>query len=453
MAKENKQYEGARHDVRRDSLPTVVVVGGGFAGAQVVRGLRRSPVRVILIDRHNYHLFQPLLYQVATAVLSPADIAQPIRRMFRKQANAEVLLGEVRDFDLALDIVKYDSGQINYDYLVLAAGATHSYFGHDDWREEAPGLKTIDDALEMRRRILLAFEEAEQENDEASRRSKLTFVVVGGGPTGVELVGALKEIAAKSIPRDFRRIDTTTTRVILIEAGDRVLKAFPEALSRKAGKTLEAMGVELRFGQRVTQINEVGVMIGDESVPAENVFWAAGVKASPLAAKLGVATDQAGRVIVERDLSVPDRPNVFVVGDLAAVKNVKTDSPVPGVAPAAMQMGRFVARAIDRDVNARLGALPRGTFEYVDKGSMATIGKAKAVAAIGGAQFSGLIAWLLWSVIHILFLVSFRAKVFVVMSWVWSYVVNSKGARLITGNPKVNLTTSVHAAEVAQEDK
>jgi len=430
----------SRESGRGSDRARVIVIGGGFAGLSAARKLRKTDAAITLIDRHNYHLFQPLLYQVATAALSPADIAQPIRRIFRKDENVTVLLGEVTEIDLDNRVVRFTAGERRYDYLIVAAGATHSYFGNDHWRQEAPGLKTIDDALEIRRRVLLAFEEAEQEADEASRRAKLTFVVVGGGPTGVELAGALKEIAAQSIPRDFRHIDTTTTRVILIEANDRLLKSMAPELSARALGDLESMGVEVMLNHRVTDVDEVGVMVGGERLPAENIFWAAGVKASGLAAQLGVELDSAGRAPVATDLSLPDRPQVFVVGDLASVTDSVTGKPVPGLAPAAMQMGRFVARVIGSELKTgRIDRSRRPAFHYLDKGTMATIGKARAVAEIGRLKFGGWLAWLTWSVVHILFLVTFRSKVFVGLSWVWNYLVNSKGARLITGQPPMSV--------------
>lgn len=421
--------------------PHVVVVGGGFAGLEATRRLRKAPVRITLVDRHNYHLFQPLLYQVATAALSPADIAYPIRSVFRSQANVSVRLAEVTAVDLEHRTVATTTGSLEYDYLVLAAGATHSYFGHDDWMSAAPGLKTIDDALEIRRRILLAFEEAEQEPIEQARRAKLTFVIVGGGPTGVEMAGAIKEIAARSIPRDFRRIDTKTTRVILVEAGPRLLLAMDEALGRRAARDLEAMGVEVRVNSQVTAVDKHGVTIGDERLAAENVFWAAGVQASPLAKSLGVPLDRNGRVIVGPDLSPPDHREAFVLGDLAQVIDPLTQKMVPGVAPAAIQMGRYVASVIRREVTQPAAAGERPPFVYRDKGTMATIGRARAVATVAGRHFTDFVAWLMWSLLHVTFLIGFRNKLFVMLSWAWNYVLWRKTARLITGNPTVEVSS------------
>jgi NADH dehydrogenase len=414
----------------------VVVVGAGFAGLRVVQGLKEVPVNIALIDKHNYHLFQPLLYQVATAALSPADIAFPIRRIFRNQRNVECVLGEVTSIDLKRKCLCLDKKQeIDFDYLVVAAGATHSYFGNESWSKLAPGLKTIDDATEIRKRILLAFEEAENELDEESRRAKLTFVIVGGGPTGVELAGALRQIAVNEIQKDYRNVDTTTARVILVEANPRILKTFDPRLSEKAAKDLKKLGVELMLDSRVTEIDEQGVKIGDQRIPANNIFWAAGVLGSPLGKCLGVETDRSGRVIVNPDLSVPGHPSVFVAGDLALV-NQPDGKTVPGVAPAAMQMGEHIAKIIRQEVMNNIPPEKRQPFLYHDKGSMATIGKAKAVAEIRGWRFSGLFAWLLWSAVHLFFLITFRAKLFVMINWIYTYVFHTTGARLITGDFK-----------------
>lgn len=414
----------------------VVVVGAGFAGLRVVQGLKDVPVNIALIDKHNYHLFQPLLYQVATAALSPADIAFPIRRIFRNQKNVECVLGEVTSIDLQRKCLCLDKTQeIDFDYLVVATGATHSYFGNESWSKLAPGLKTIDDATEIRKRILLAFEEAENELDEESRRAKLTFVIVGGGPTGVELAGALRQIAVNEIQKDYRNVDTTTARVILVEANPRVLKTFDPRLSEKAARDLKKLGVELMLESRVTEIDEQGVKIGNQRIQANNIFWAAGVLASPLGRCLGVETDRSGRVIVHPDLSVPGHPSVFVAGDLAAVTQPDGQT-VPGVAPAAMQMGEHVAKMIRQEVMNNIPPQQRLPFVYHDKGSMATIGKAKAIAQIKGWRFSGLFAWMLWSVVHLLFLITFRAKLFVMINWIYTYVFHTTGARLITGDFK-----------------
>jgi NADH dehydrogenase len=417
--------------------PRVVIVGGGFGGLNAAKGLRRAPVDVLLIDKHNYHLFQPLLYQVATAALSPADIAYPIRRVFRNARNVSVVMGEVDRIDPLHKVVCGGDSCISFDYLIVAVGATHSYFGNDHWHAIAPGLKTIDDATEIRRRVLLAFEEAEHEKDEESRRADLTFVVVGGGPTGVELAGALREIAAQDIARDFHAIDTTTTRIILVQGGDRLLPAFPEELGRRAEEDLRAMGVEVRLNARVTKVDPGGVYIGDEFLPAQNVLWAAGVQASPMLKTMNAETDRSGRVIVQPDLSLPGYPNVFVIGDAAAVKDPDTGEPVPGVAQAAIQMGKFVAEVIRDEVAG--STAPRPAFKYRDKGTMATIGKRRAVALIGGWKLKGFIAWLIWSVVHVMFLIGFRSKVFVMMGWIYDYIFNNREARLITGDVKLRI--------------
>ncbi len=421
--------------------PNVVVIGAGFAGLHVVQGLAKTPVNLALIDRHNYHLFQPLLYQVATAALSPADIAFPIRRIFRGQKNIACVLGDVTQIDLSRNCLTIDNTQeIDFDYLVVASGATHSYFGKDAWLNNAPGLKTIEDALHIRKRILLAFEEAENELDEQAQRAKLTFIVVGGGPTGVELAGSLRQIAVKEIQKDYHHVDTSTARVMLVEANDRVLKSFHPKLSERAKQDLEKLGVEVRLNGRVTEIDDRGVKIGEERIEANNVFWAAGVSASPLGKALGVELDRAGRVVVLPDLSVPGHPHVFIAGDLACVANPANGQPVPGVAPAAMQMGSHVAKVIRQEILNGGKANNRAPFKYWDKGSLATIGKAKAIAEISGWRFTGFFAWLLWSVVHLMFLISFRAKLFVMINWAYTYIFQSMGARLITGEfkPRIN---------------
>ena len=418
----------------------MLIIGGGFGGLHVARGLRRTNANLLIVDKHNYHLFQPLLYQVATAVLSPADIATPIRRIFRHQQNVTVAMAEVTGVDLDAQRVTFPEGSVTYDYLVLAAGATHSYFGNDHWADEAPGLKTVDDALEIRRRLLAAFEAAEFEDDEAARKAKLTFVIVGGGPTGVELAGAIKEIAVETLTRDFRRIDTTTARIVLVQGGDELLEAMPAACRRRARADLEKMGVELVLGRRVTDVNEDGVKLDNgHFIDATNIFWAAGVKPSPLAKTLGVELDRAGRVLVQHDLSLPGHPEVFCIGDMAHYDDPKLGGPVPGLAQGAMQMGDFVAKIIRDRIAHNTPIDQRPTFTYRDKGTMATIGRAKAVASVAGRQFGGLLAWLLWGVVHVMFLVSFRNKVFVMLAWVWNYVVAAKGARLITGEVKAML--------------
>lgn len=414
-------------------LPRVVILGGGFAGLTAAKALRRAPVEITLLDRRNHHVFQPLLYQVATAALSPANIAMPIRKALRTQRNVTVLLGEAKEIDVARRTVRFDGRSIAYDYLIVAAGVRHSYFGNEAWSKFAPGLKTLEDALDIRRRFLMAFERAELEQDVAKRRAALNFVVVGGGPTGVELAGAMAEICRKAITRDFRRIDTTSARVILVEAEDRLLGSFPEECSARAAEQLRALGVEVRVGSRVTEIDKDGVTIGEDRIATRNVFWAAGVEASSIGASLGAALDRAGRVRVERDLSIAGHPEVFVVGDLAAVTDEKSGKHVPGVAPAAMQMGRFVARLIAREARGKAGVSARAPFAYVDKGLLATIGRNRAVAAIWGQRLSGVVAWLLWAVVHVFFLINFRNKLIVLFDWAWMYVFFDRGARLITG--------------------
>ncbi len=418
-------------------LPHVVIVGGGFAGLRCARELRKAPVRVTLVDRRNFHLFQPLLYQVATASLSPADIASPIRTILRRQRNAEVWMGEVVAADPSSGRVTLADGTaLEFDYLILATGTTHAYFGRDDWAEHAPGLKTIDDAIEIRHRFLLAFEAAEREADPDARRRLLTFVIVGAGPTGVELAGAMAEIARQVMPTDFRSIDTTTTRIQLLEGMDRVLPTYPPELSERAREQLERLGVEVRTGTMVSGIDAECVRVGeDEVIEAANVFWAAGVAASRLGAALGVETDRAGRVKVEPDLSVPGHPNVFVVGDLA-YREQEDGTPVPGVAPAALQMGSHAARMIRCDLRGR----EREPFRYTDKGDLATIGRAAAVARLGGLKLSGFVAWVIWVAVHILYLIGFRNRVLVMLQWAWAYLTYQRGIRLITGERQVEVS-------------
>jgi NADH dehydrogenase len=419
----------------------VVIIGGGFGGLQAARSLRKAPVTITVLDRRNHHLFQPLLYQVASAALSPAQIAAPIRQVLGRQANCTVLLAEAKQIDPAAQKVVIDGDEIGYDYLVIAAGATHSYFGNDQWARYAPGLKTVEDALDIRRRFLLRFEQAEREKDPKVRDALLTFVVVGGGPTGVEMAGAMMEIALQTIPKDFRAIDTRQAKVILVEAQSKVLAAgFNDELSKRALETLRGMGVDVRLSTRVTEIDEAGVTLtsasGSERIASHQVVWAAGVKASPLAAMTGAEVDKAGRAMVAPDLSVPGRPNIFVVGDLAHVVDPKTHQQVPGVCPAAIQMGRFVARIIDAEAREKAGAPTphqRDQFHYRDKGLLATIGRAKAVAHVFGRDFSGFLAWALWAGVHIFFLIDFRSKLLVVLEWTWAYLFFRRGARLITG--------------------
>ncbi|WP_406695013.1 NAD(P)/FAD-dependent oxidoreductase [Singulisphaera sp. Ch08] len=410
-------------------LPRIVIIGGGFGGLSAAQALRRASARLILLDRQNHHLFQPLLYQVATAALNPSDIASPIRRTLRRQKNAEVLLGEVTGINLETKQVVLSDESIPFDYLIVATGATHSYFGHDEWAPFAPGLKTIDDALEIRRRVLFAFEAAERELDPTRRHAWLTFVIVGAGPTGVELAGALSEIAHHALARDFRHIDPTQARVILLEGSPRVLPSYVEPLSEKAREQLVAMEVEVRTGQMVTAIDADGVSVGSERIESRTVLWAAGVAASPLARSLGVPLDRAGRVRVNSDLTIPGRDDVYVVGDLASLD--QDGKPIPGVAPAAMQEAIHAARNIERSLRGQ-GRLP---FRYHDKGSLATIGRAAAVADLGWIRLSGLVAWLAWLFIHVLFLIGFRNRFVVLFEWAWSYVTYDRGARLITGPP------------------
>lgn len=409
------------------SKPRVVIVGGGFAGLSAARGLARADVDVLLIDRHNYHLFQPLLYQVATAGLSPGEIAWPIRSLLRRQRNARVVLGEVDAIDATRKCVRVADTDVDYDYLVLASGARHAYFGHDDWEPFAPGLKTVDDATEIRRRILVAFERAEIESDEEKRNALLTFVIVGAGPTGVELAGAIVELARKALARDFRRIDPGTARVILIEAGDRVLPAFPSSLSATAQEALEKLGVDVRTGVPVSRCNAEGVEIGDDQVAASTVIWAAGVAASPVASWLSVEADRSGRVKVGEDLSVPGYPDIYVVGDAAYAE--WGESSVPGIAPAAKQMGHFVAEAIGDRIEGKKPA----AFDYRHYGNLATIGRSRAVIDFGKLHLRGWIAWWIWGIAHIYFLISLRNRALVAMQWLWSYLTFQRGARLITG--------------------
>ncbi len=415
----------------------MLIVGGGFAGLAAAKALARAPVSVTLIDRRNHHVFQPLLYQVATASLSPADISAPIRAVLRGQINCDIVLKEITGVDTARRRLLAPDGHAGYDYLILAAGATHAYFGHDEWAPVAPGLKSIEDATELRRRILLAFESAEHEGNDEARRADLTFGIVGAGATGVELAGAIKEIAGRTIPRDYRHIDTRTTRVILFEGAGRVLPPFPPDLSARAQRALERMGVEVRLNSMVTGVTADGIHIGKEFIPVRNVFWAAGVKASPLGLSLGVPLDRAGRVIVGPDLTIPGHSEVFVAGDMAAATSAGTGDPVPGVAQGGMQMGRYAGETIASESGRRSTPAQRRPFIYRDKGSLAVIGKAKAVARIGRFRFSGFPAWLVWAGIHIASLIGFRNRVQVLMSWFWNWMLNTRDARLITGDARV----------------
>jgi NADH:ubiquinone reductase (H+-translocating) len=413
----------------QDMRPRVVVIGAGFGGLEAARALAKLPVRVTIIDRKNHHTFQPLLYQVATAGISPGEIAAPIRWILRGRKNVEVLLGEVVEFDLEHRLVKLPDMEIPYDYLVVAAGARHSYFGHEDWEPLAPGLKTVEDALEIRRRVLLAFELAERETLAGQPEPPLNFVIVGAGPTGVELAGTLAEIAEHVLRHEFATIDPRRTRIILLEGGPRVLPTYAPELSQSAVRQLEKLGVEVRESAMVTQIEPGAVCVGQERIPAAVVLWAAGVAASPLGKKLGAGVDRAGRVLVANDLSLPEHPEVFVIGDLAAFKDEQGNL-LPGVAPVAMQEGRAVAKNIARILRHQ----PRRTFHYVDKGSLATIGRAAAVAQFKGLRVSGYLAWLGWLFIHVFFLIGFRNRLIVLIQWAWSYLTYERGARLITGS-------------------
>jgi NADH dehydrogenase len=419
----------------------VVIVGGGFGGLLAAQGLNKQPVDVTLIDRRNFHLFQPLLYQVATGGLSPANIAAPLRSILRRQRNTRVLLGEVNGFDLAAKFVKLkDGSDVPFDSLVIATGSTHHYFGNDKWEEFAPGLKTIEDATEIRRRVLSAFERAERSNDPAERTRLLTFVVVGAGPTGVEMAGAIRELALHTMRYDFRSIDPATCKVIIVEGQNRVLAAFNEKLTTKALKVIQGMGIEVKLDCHVTDIQADHVMIKPDGgkappqrVDTHTVVWAAGVKASPLgkaiAAAAGVETDRAGRPTVNPDCSLGNHPNVFVIGDLASFKG-PDGKPLPGLAPVAMQQGQYVAEVIARRIK---GESPKGPFRYWDKGSMATIGRAQAVGESMGFRFTGYIAWLAWLFIHIMYLTRFENRMLVLFQWFWNYVTRNRTARLITG--------------------
>ena len=407
----------------------IVILGGGFAGLYTARGLKNVEAEVTLVDRHNYHLFQPLLYQVAMAALNPSDIAAPIRGILGRQKNVRVILGEATSVDVGAKRVSLADGtSLAYDLLVIATGATHSYFGHPEWERFAPGLKSIDDALEIRRRVLLAFEAAERESDPEKVKELLTFVVIGAGPTGVELAGALSEIARKTMTRDFRTIRPENARVILLEGKERVLPPYPPDLSAKAQKQLEELGVEVITDAIVTDLNDREVRIGERVIATRTILWGAGVQASPLAESLGVPLDRAGRVLVEPDLTIPGHKDVFVLGDLAAVEQ-HDGSFVPGVAPAAIQAGQHTALNLERAVAGQ----PLRAFKYRDKGSLATIGRAAAVADFGKVRFGGFFAWMAWLLIHIFFLVGFRNRFMVITQWAWAYFTYQRGARLITG--------------------
>ena len=425
--------------------PRVVIVGGGFGGLTAAASLARLPVAVTLIDRKNHHTFQPLLYQVATAGLSPGEIAAPIRSVLSRYKNVAVVMGEVCGFDLGNRRVKLGDFDVEYDYLVVAAGASHSYFGHDEWAPIAPGLKTVEDALEIRRRVLLAFELAERQAIATGAHDPLNFVIVGGGPTGVELAGTLAEVARRTLAKDFRAIDPTMARVVLVEGLPRVLPTYPEDLSRSAHQQLERLGVEVRTSTRVTSVEPGRLRLGDTVLPSAVTLWAAGVAASPLGRMLGT-TDKAGRVLVEPDLSLPGHPHVFVIGDLASLAG-PDGKPLPGLAPVAMQQGRAVAHNVECD----MGGLPRSAFHYKDRGTLATIGRAAAVADFGRIKMTGFVAWIVWLFVHVMFLIGFRNRVLVMIEWAWSYLTYERAARLITGD--THLPGFQQAAQVSGNDR
>ncbi len=416
----------------------VVIVGGGFAGLSAARALRWADVDVVLVDRRNHHVFQPLLYQVATAGLSPGDIASPIRWILRRQQNVQVLLGEALRIDAAAKVLNLDIGRLSYDALILGTGATHAYFGHDEWQQDAPGLKSLEDAGLIRRQLLLAFEHAERTADHDERARALTFVIVGGGPTGVELAGALAELANYSLARDFRAIDTSLAKVILVEASPRILTAFPEPLQERAEASLRSKGVKVRKGAPVTHIDAEGVTLaGGERIEASTVLWAAGVAASPLGRSLGVEVDRVGRVMVDADLAVPGLEDVYVVGDLAHLE--QDGHLLPGVAQVAMQQGAHAAENVMR----RIGNQPRRAFRYHDYGNMATVGRNSAIADFGGRwRFAGSFAWLLWLFVHIMQLTGFRNRLAVLIQWAWAYFTHQRGIRLITGHQPVEAPPS-----------
>ena len=410
------------------SLPHVVILGGGFAGLYAARGLRRAPVQVTLIDRRNHHLFQPMLYQVATAALNPSDIAAPIRSVLRDQSNAEVLLAEVATIDVpSRRVTLTDSSQIAYDYLIVATGARHSYFGHNEWEPLAPGLKSLEDAVEIRQRVLLAFERAERETDSVRRHAFLTFVIVGGGPTGVEMAGAVAELRRYALRRDFRRIDPGEATVMLLEGGTRLLPSYPPSLSERAKNELRRLGVEVRTETMVTDIRPGSVVAAGWTIPTQTVIWAAGNLASPVLKSMGAPLDSAGRAIVEPDCTIPGHPEVFVLGDAAHFEHLE-GGPLPGVSPVAIQMGEYAAGVIAGDLNGE----PRRAFQYWDKGQLAVIGRGRAVADIWKLHFGGLLAWFIWTFVHIFFLIGFRNRLLVLIQWAWSYLTYGRGARLIT---------------------
>jgi len=412
------------------AAPHVVIIGGGFGGLFGARAFKGAPVEVTLVDRHNHHVFQPLLYQVATAGLSPGDIASPIRWILRRQKNVRVLLGEVQAIDVASRRVLLDGAEsLTYDYLIVAAGADNSYFGHPEWAQFAPALKTLDDALRVRGRMLLAYEVAEREADPAVRRRMLTSVIVGGGPTGVEMAGAIAEIAHQTLSDEFQSIHTAESRIVLAEAGPSILSAFPDTLRNAARKSLQTLGVEVREKTAVTRVEHEAVWLGEERIEAGTIIWAAGVAASPLGKTLGVPLDRAGRVLVQKDLTIPGHPEVFVVGDLASLTD-ENGQPYPGVAQVAMQQARQAARNVIRAVERQ----PPAEFHYKNLGNMATIGRNAAIADLGWLRVSGFLAWLLWLFIHIFWLIGFRNRILVLVQWAGAYVTYQRSVRLITGN-------------------
>jgi NADH dehydrogenase len=410
--------------------PRVVIIGAGFGGLSAAKALKNTPVDVTLIDRRNHHLFQPLLYQVATAGLAPNQIATPIRAIVRNQKNARVELGTVEAVDTAKREVVLGDRRVPYDYLIIATGARHAYFGHDDWERFAPGLKTLEDATAQRKRILLAFERAELEPDAAERARLTTFVIIGGGPTGVETAGAIAELAKKALARDYRRIDPKSARIILIEAAPRILNAFPDVLAESARRSLEKLGVEVRLGKAVTGVDETGVTLGDEHIASRTVIWAAGVQSSRAARWLNIPADRAGRAIIGANLRAPGHDNIFVIGDCAAV-NDAGGKPLPGVAPVAKQQGAYAARAIKAALKGEAFTEP---FHYVDYGNLATVGRKAAVADFRGFRLTGFIGWLVWCAAHIYYLIGFKNRIAVALDWTWSYLTFERGARLITGD-------------------
>lgn len=432
----------ARMSEAHAGVPHVVILGGGFAGLYAARGLADVPVRVTIVDRRNHHLFQPMLYQVATAALSPTSIASPIRSLVRFQANTDVLLAEASVVDTATRRVGFTDGSfVSYDYLIIATGSRHSYFGRDEWESLAPGLKNIEDALEIRRRIFLAFERAEREPDPVKQHAELTFVIVGGGPTGVEMAGAVAEIRRYGLKHDFRHIDPRHATVLLLEGGDSILTSYPRELQEFAKRRLERLGVELRTKTLVTAVRSGSVVTGAGwTIPTQTVIWAAGNVASPLLKSLGIPLDRAGRAIVERDCSIPGHPEVFVLGDAAAFSEEKRGT-LPGIAPVAIQMGQYAARVIEGDLALR----SRAPFWYWDKGQLAVIGRNEAVADIWKLHFGGFVAWLIWAFVHIVYLIGFRNRIVVMLEWAWAYLTYRRGSRLITGDGSLPSPASVPA--------